>query len=199
MEHEPEFTQVQSLELIQTMINKARNRYSENGYSYLLWGWAVFICSVSQFILLHFLHSQYHYLVWVSMWLVLPYQLVYLRRRKKKVKVRTYTDEIISYVWITFVILMFLFGFMFGQIMGHEYYKYFNVALLALYGMPTFLSGIILKTRALVIGGIGCWVLSLGGHYLPYDYQLLLISLAVVIAWIIPGYVLRARFKKENA
>lgn len=198
MEQQPEFTHSQSLELIQTMINKARNKYSENGFAYLLWGWAVFVCSVTQFILLR-LQYTHHYVVWFAMWLVFIFQMIYVRRRKKQNKVRTYTDEILSYVWITFAILMFLFGFMFGQIMGMEYYKYFNTALLALYGMPTFLSGIILKTRALVIGGIGCWVLSLVGPFVPYDYQLLMISLAVVIAWIIPGYILQSKYKKDNA
>ncbi|WP_276479988.1 hypothetical protein [Paraflavitalea pollutisoli] len=198
MEQQPEFTHAQSLELIQSMIDKARNKYSENGFAYLLWGWAVFVCSVTQFILLR-MHFAHHYVVWFTMWIILIFQLIYARKRKKQNKVRTYTDEIVSYVWITFAILMFLFGFMFGQIMGKEYYKYFNTALLALYGMPTFLSGVILKTRALVIGGIGCWVLSLVGPFVPYDYQLLMISLAVVIAWIIPGYILQSKYKKDNA
>ena len=112
---------------------------------------------------------------------------------------RTYTDEIIGFVWLTFVVLMFLFGFLFGQIMGPEYYKFFNPALLALYGMPTFLSGIILKVRVLMIGGIACWLLSILASFVPYDYQLLMLSLAVIVAWIVPGYVLQAKHKKENA
>lgn len=198
MNQEPEFTHSQSLELIQTMIDKARNRYSENGFAYLLWGWAVFVCSITQFILLRYRYPH-HYVVWFTMWVILIFQLIYARKRKKQNKVRTYTDEILSYVWITFAILMFLFGFMFGHLMGKEYYKYFNPALLALYGMPTFLSGIILKTRALVIGGIGCWVLSVISPFIPYDYQLLMVSLAVVIAWIIPGYILQAKYKIDNA
>jgi hypothetical protein len=30
----------------------------------------------------------------------------------------------------------------------------------------------------------------------PPDYQLLLVPVAMVIAWIIPGYLLRAKYKK---
>jgi hypothetical protein len=51
----------------------------------------------------------------------------------------------------------------------------------------------------LVIGGIGCWVLSVIALYVPYDYQLLLVPAAMIIAWIIPGYLMRAKFKKVNA
>ena len=199
MEREAAFSQEQSLELIQSMINKARNRYSENGHLYLLWGWAVLICSISQFILLHFFQYPHHYLVWIAVWLVLIYQVVYIRRRNKNSKVRTYTDDIIGFVWLTFVILMFLFGFLFGQIMGPEYYKFFNPALLALYGMPTFLSGVILKARPLMIGGISCWTLSIIASFIPYEYQFLMLSLAVFVSWIVHCYALQARHKKENA
>jgi hypothetical protein len=199
MEKEPAFTEVQSLELIQSMINKAKNRFTENGHLYLLWGWAVLICSITQFILIHFVHYSRHYLVWTLTWLVVIYQMIYIYRREKKAKVKTYTDDIIGFIWITFVILMFLFGFLFGNVMGDEYYKFINPGFLALYGMPTFLSGVILRFRPLRIGGICCWVLSVAASYVLYDYQLLLLGLGVAIAWILPGYILKARYKKENA
>jgi hypothetical protein len=198
MEKEPAFTEVQSLELIQSMINKAKNRFTENGHLYLLWGWAVLICSITQFILLHFVHYSRHYLVWTLTWLIVIYQMIYIYRREKKAKVKTYTDDIIGFIWITFVILMFLFGFLFGNVMGEEYYKFINPGFLALYGMPTFLSGVILRFRPLRIGGICCWALSVAASYVFYDYQLLLLGLGVAIAWILPGYILKARYKKEN-
>jgi hypothetical protein len=199
MEKEPAFSEVQGLELIQSMINKAKNRFSENGHLYLLWGWAVLVCSVTQFILLHFVHYAQHYLVWTLTWLVVIYQTFYLYRRDKRKKVKTYTDDILGFIWMTFVILMFLFGFLFGQVMGEEYYKFINPGFLALYGMPTFLSGVILRFLPLRVGGVCCWVLSMAAPFVPYDYQILLLALGVVIAWIVPGYILQARFKKENA
>jgi hypothetical protein len=41
-----EFSPQDSLHLIESMINKARNRFSENGHLYLLWGWVILVCSV---------------------------------------------------------------------------------------------------------------------------------------------------------
>lgn len=137
-------------------------------------------------------------MVWFLTWLVFIYQMIYLARQKKREKVKTYTDDIIKIVWITFVVLMFLFGFLFGKLMGEEYYKFFNPGILALYGMPTVLSGAILKFRPLVIGGIVCWILSIISTYIPFQYQLLLLSAAVIAAWIIPGYLMRKRFKQNN-
>ena len=138
-----------------------------------------------------------HYMVWISMWLVLIYQMIYLSRQKKKEKVRTYTDDIMAVVWITFVVLMLLFGFLFGSILGPEYYRFINPGFLALYGMPTVLSGSILRFRPLIAGGIGCWLLAILSAFISYEYQLLLLSTAVAIAWIIPGYLLRIRPPKK--
>ena len=179
------------------MINKAKNRFGENGHLYLLWGWAVLICSLAQFILINVIKYEHHYIVWFSMWLVLIYQVIYVRRRKRKVVVRAYTDEIIGVVWITFVILMFLFGVLFGTVMGQDYYRFINPVFLALYGMPTVISGTILRFKPLVMGGICCWLLSIVSTFLPYDSQFLLLPLAVIAAWIIPGYLLRNKYQKS--
>jgi hypothetical protein len=189
----------ESFAIIESMINKAKNQFSESGHLYLLWGWAVFICSLSQFILMNFLHYEQHYIVWFSMWLVLIYQIIYLRKERRQKRVRTYTDEIIGFVWIAFFILMLLFGFLFGKLFDpNKYYAFIDPAFLALYGMPTFLSGIILKFRPLILGGICCWLLSILATFISPQYHLLLVALAMIIAWIIPGYMLRKKYKQQT-
>ena len=198
MINEPRLTESESFDIIREMINKAKGQFSENGHMYLLWGWVIFFCSIVQFYLIHQVQYEKHYMVWMLTWAAFIYQTVYLYRMRKKVRVRTYTDEMLSFVWITFVILMFLFGFLFGRILGENYYHLINPGFLALYGMPTFLSGIILRFRPLLIGGIFCWILSIVATFIPYDYQLLMLATAVIVAWIIPGYILRARYKKAN-
>jgi uncharacterized membrane protein len=189
----------QSLAVIQTMINTARNQFSENGHLYLLWGWVVVVCSVGQFILMNYVNYKHHSMVWMLTWAAFIYQVIYLVRNKRREKVKTYADRMLGYVWLVFVILMFLFGFLFGRELGDNYYRMMSPGFLALYGMPTFLSGMVLNFRPLMFGGISCWVLSVLGGFIPYEYQLLLLTAATIIAWIIPGYLLRHKYKKENA
>lgn len=193
---EENFSSADSLLIIESMINKAKNQFSENGHLYLLWGWAVLICSVLEFILLNYLHYEKHYIVWFSTWLIVIYQFIYLRRKKKQQRVRTYTDEIVGFVWIVFFILMILFGFFVSKLADDHYYTFINPVFLALYGMPTFLSGIILRFRPLIIGGISCWVLSVIATFISPQYHLLLLPVAMIIAWIIPGYMLRKKFRE---
>jgi hypothetical protein len=198
---EEAITQRESLALIESMINKAKNRFSENGFLYLLWGWVILFCSLGQYVLLYLVHYPRHYLVWLSTWLALIIQFIYIARKRRKKRVSTYTEEILRYVWITFVILMFLLGFIINAKPSSgaaPEYMLSGSVLLAMYGMPTFLSGIILRFRALVAGGVSCWVLSFLCGFMPGRYQLLFLAAGVIIAWIIPGYMLRARYKQEN-
>ena len=194
---EKELSPQQSLTLISEMINRAKDKFGENGHLYLLWGWTILICSLGQFILANYVKWEYHYMVWFSTWLVFIYQVIYLAKQNRNEKVKTYTDDIIKIVWITFVVLMFLFGFLFGKLLGEGYYKFFNPGILALYGMPTVLSGTILRFRPLIMGGIFCWILSIISTFIPFQYQLLLLSAAVIAAWIIPGYLLRSKYKQN--
>ena len=190
-----QFNEQNSLQLIESMINKAKNNFSESGTLYLLWGIVVFICSMVQFVAIHFYNNQNAYYIWFLTWLVVIYQVVFLSRRAKTEKAKTYTADIIKYVWICFVASMFLFIFI---LQYQKAYYSINPAILVLYGMPTFLSGIILKFKPLVAGGICCWGLSFGSVFVPDEYQLLFISAAVVLAWIIPGYLLRLKFKNQH-
>lgn len=197
--HEEKFSGQDSLAIIDSMINKAKNQFSENGHLYLIWGWTVFICSLLQFVLMNYLHYEKHYLVWISVWLILIYQVFYLRRQKKQRRVRTYTGEIIGYVWLTFVFLLVLFGFILGRVADSEKFAaLINPSILALYGMPTFLSGIILKFKPLVTGGICCWLLSVLSTFIPVEYHILLCAVAMVVAWIRPGYLLRKRYRQQQ-
>jgi hypothetical protein len=188
----------QSIELIQLMINKARNQFSENGHLYLVWGWVVLVCSVVEFILIRYFEYPHHYLVWMLTWLAVIYQFFYLYKNRKKEKVKTYTGEIVSYVWIAFVVLLLITLLISSAQPGNSNFKLISPFILALYGMPTFLSGKILRFPPLVLGGIGCWILAIIAVYISYDFQILFFGLSVIIAWIIPGFLLRKRYQTEN-
>ena len=195
----PEFTPEQSFQLIESMINTAKNRFVENGHMYLVWGWAVFICSIAQFVLLHFLHYDKHYMVWLVAIPVTVYMVYYIRRKHKKITVVTYSDSLVGYVWITFGVVIFLISWVIGIVMGGGYFVYIAPLTLALYGMPVFLSGIILKFRPLVWGGIGCWVLCVISVFITsFDYRFLFIPTSMLIAWILPGYMLRSKYKQSK-
>lgn len=189
----------QSLALIQSMINKAKNQFGENGHLYLVWGWVILFCSLLQFVLLNYLKYPNHEMVWMLTWVAVIYQFIYLYRNRKRVKVKTYMGDILSYVWLVFVVLLILNLSLISILLKSDAYKLINPVILSLYGMPTFLSGKVLRFTPLVTGGIACWILALIAAFIPPQFHMLLIGIAVIMAWIIPGYLLRKRYQTELA
>ena len=195
---ENNFTPQESLQLIESMINRAKDKYAEDGSLYLMWGWLVFICSLLQFLLLHVFQYEYHYLVWLATIPFFIFQYFYVSKKQKQQKVVTYADNIVGYVWLTFAIVIILLGFIVGLLTTGEYYTHIIHILLAIYGMPVFLTGVIVRFKPLTIGGIACWILCIISCFITiYDYQFLLIPVAMLVAWVIPGYLLRAKYKQQ--
>ncbi|MBL0356163.1 MAG: hypothetical protein IPP72_04435 [Chitinophagaceae bacterium] len=192
---EAELSPQESLILIDSMINKARNRFSENGFMYLLWGWLIFVCSVGQFILIELNWFSHPEIIWASTWLAVIYQAIYFSLRKKKTNVKTYSDEIISSIWISFGVCMFILVFILSR---YNAWSIMYPLILMIYGIPTFLSGTVMQFKPLKKGGIICWALALVATFVSPLYMLLLLAMAVVAAWIIPGYLLRKKFNDEN-
>ena len=188
-------TETESIQLITSMINRAKNRFNETGFLYLLWGWVVLSCCVIQFVAMYFFDIQGAYYVWNSTWLVLIFQIFFLRKKRKQINVRTYTDDINKFVWIVFGICSILLVFILIQL---RMYEVINPFILVMYGMPTFLSGIILKFKPLVIGAIGCWVFAIISPFINVNFHLLLIAGSIIAGWIIPGYLLKAKYKNDN-
>ena len=183
------------MQLITSMINKAKNQFSESGTLYIMWGWLILICCLVQFVALYFFSNQNAYYIWYITWLAPLYQVIYLRQKKRSSKTRTYTGEMIGFVWLVFIICLALIVFILIHLRA---YNGINSAVLVMYGMPTLLSGVILKFKPLKIGAIGCWLFAVLSTLMMYEFQLLLIAAAVIIAWIILGYLLKRKFRKEQ-
>lgn len=195
METSDNFSPQESLAMIEGMINKAKNKFSDDSFLYLLWGWVVFGCSIGHFIMLKFNLFKNPEIIWMLTWVTVIIQIVYLIKQKKKERVKTYTDEIINYLWVTFGLSMFLITVILTK--TNTWILMYPIVLM-LYGIPTFLSGVIMRFTPLKVGGIVCWGLSIAATIVQPIYVLLLLSLAMLAAWIIPGYLLKARFKKET-
>ncbi len=189
------FSPKESLLLIDNMINQAKNRFSENGFLYLMWGWLIFFCSIGHFILIKMNWVKHPEIIWASCWLAVIFQIFYLLRRKKKETVKTYSENIIGFVWMSFGFTM---GIISVIVAKTENWEIVNSLILMLYGTPTFLSGVVMQFKPLKIGGIICWLLAILSVFVSSIYVLLLLATAVIAAWIIPGYLLRAKYNLLN-
>lgn len=188
---EENFTPQQSLQLIESMIRKVRNDLGANRFYFLLWGWLTFAAIIFQFLLKVVFDYRYHYLVWLA---VIPAAIITMVKANKQSRSapKTYVGESMGYLWmgigISFSILTFIVSASVGWLKAWPFFILF-------YGLGTFVSGMFLKFRPLVIGGIINWLLACICVLLPYDYQLLTAAAAVFISYIIPGHSLQTNRK----
>jgi len=194
--HEKTLTEQESLLLIGQMIQQARESVQENGFIFLLWGWLVLAASLTNYVLLYAFGYEHHYLPWpVLMTLGGLVSMIYARRQSKNESgVKTHLGTFMKYLWIAFgVSLAFVLLYMskIGIEAGYP-------LILLIYGIGTFVTGGALNFRPLVIGGICCWILAVLATFFDFQVQLLLLSLAIVVSYIIPGHLLKSRAAHEK-
>jgi hypothetical protein len=188
--------ETESLALISSMIKRTEGTLTDNGFYFLLWGWLVFVASSVQYILIRCGQPEISNYTWA---ILMPLggiiSAIHGRKDEKKKKVKTYTDEMLSYALFAFGAALFI-VLIFMSINGGWQLAY--PMIMMVYGMWLFMSGGILKFRPLMIGGIINFACSIAGFYSHSIELILLLSFAVLAGYIIPGHMLNAKFKREN-
>jgi hypothetical protein len=191
MEEEKQFSEKESLQLINRMIHEAKGYYYESGIAALLYGFTVFICSVLTYFtdrkLIDFPFHPFYILIpvfFVQAW------IQYKEEKKKKAK--TFTDEAIDYIWLGFFISVF--AVFCGSFAGISYILITIVLFLTAFA--TFLTGMIAKFRYHIISSFVCFGIAIASFFVLGPVIYLLLAATAILTWIIPGFILNATLKK---
>ena len=193
MENEKQLTESESLEVIQRMIQTVKNDLEDNSFYFLLWGWLVFVASLGHFFLwkMDYSHPE---IVWLLMPAGAVITFIYGMKQGKKQKVKTYIDDIMKYVLISFLVSLCIVLFFQVSLKLNCY-----PMVMMIYGMWLFISGGAIKFKPLIIGGIINWILCIAAFFVSFEMQLLLLALAVLLGYIIPGHMLKSKYNKQKA
>ncbi len=186
---EPEekmMTGEESLKIITDMINRTKVNIGQGSFHLLFWGWLILICSLSDFILMRFMEFEHSYYVW---FLVIPgvfVSMIYGFAKGRKARVHTYAERLYMWTWLGFfVVFIALFIIQFKRM------EAFGLYILLLAGFATYVSGIIIRFRPLIIGGISFWVIAVAVSFAGPSIAPLGMPLAVITGYLVPGYMLK--------
>jgi hypothetical protein len=186
-----ELSTEKSLKLINQMIYEAKGYYHESGLSALVYGLSVFTCSL----LAYAMEKGYLQLPFTPFWLLVPVffiQTFIQMREEKKKKAKTFTDEAIDYVWMGY----FLAAILAASFVGITYKSV--TVFLFLTGYAAFLTGMIAKFTYHRITGVISMLIAAYSFYQQDESIFLLLALVAILVWIIPSFILRAHFNKQN-
>ncbi|HTF18677.1 MAG TPA: hypothetical protein VK658_11420 [Chryseolinea sp.] len=187
METPNELTASQSLDLISRMIREAKGRVQQNSFYFLLWGWVILMANLGVFILTKMAYP-YPYIVWaitVPAWII---SIVWGFRQRRNAQTTTHFGRISTALWFSLGVVIFTIVAFGGQINFQV-----NPIILLISAIPTFTSGIILKFRPLILGGILFWVSGVASFLVPRELQPLIGAVAIACCYLVPGYMLKNR------
>ena len=192
---EQPFSAAESLRLIQQMLQTAKQDLSDNSFDLLLWGWLVLVAALVHYGLLQ---AQFDkpWLAWpLLMGLGTVVAFVHGLRRHRRERTRTAQTDLLQFLWAGFGVLMLMLigvGIVSGWSRAYP-------LIIALYGLGTFATGGALRFRPLIWGGAACWLLATAAFRVGFDTQLLLVAAAVLVAYVVPGHLLRNQYRRGRA
>jgi hypothetical protein len=190
---EKEMTGEESLKIITEMINKTKVNIRQSSFHLLFWGWLIFVCSLSEYLLWKFTDFTHPYYIW---FFVLPGSIVsfvYGFMTGRKARVHTYADYLYVWTWMGFLIASVVLFIVRSSEMQN-----FALYMLILAGFPTFMSGIILRFKPLIAGGISFWIIALIVNFSGPAFSPLGMPLAVMLGYLIPGYILKNKIDHDK-
>ncbi|MBC7936978.1 MAG: hypothetical protein H7Y86_16645 [Rhizobacter sp.] len=208
-----ELSHQESLALINTMINKAKDSFHSTGVGAMMWGVVVAICALVKLAEIHFRFRLPFDINLLSVVALVPQIILSIRERKKKRAV-SYDDAFIGPVWMGFGICLFLLIFIINmmfdgygpvyreyiQLAGHkpvfQFQEFILPLFLMLYGLPTFITGVGSKFKPMLLGGIICWVSCIIAVFTEVRIDFMLTAFSALTAWFIPGLLMEKEYRR---
>ncbi len=204
-------TEQDSLKIITEMISKTRASSDDNGFEPIVWGSVVTICSLVTALQMFGVIGSLPFEIWNLIFVALAFQLGYTFLQTRRRKVKSFNDVALSFTWIAFGVSMGIMAFIISGIEADVFDKipnykevrgnfrlgnHYTGIYLLIYGIPTFITGGIMKFKPMLIGGIICWVLALISVMTSAKIDFIFTAIAASSAWLIPGLIVNANYRK---
>jgi hypothetical protein len=182
----------ESFQIIKKMIEDEKVRFNENGFVYLFWGWLAIFCAALEYtLMISGVHQSYY--AWFGMLLGGIFMGFYFRKKKEGTSMPL-TGRVLSITWIFIGLNIFTFAFIFPVTAGNLLLFF----ILAMIGVGTIVSGSLLRFSWLTVGGIICNILAFVSIVANPSMNSIIMIVAIIFADLIPGYMLRAKYRNNH-
>ncbi|MES2777435.1 MAG: hypothetical protein V4722_24865 [Bacteroidota bacterium] len=220
-DNEKNMSEQESLQLIADMIQKAKGSFHDSGTSAILWGSVIGLAGLISFVQSYFKFSIGFDIWWLIFAAIIPQVIISINETRQR-KVTGHDTTMVNAIWTVYGISVFALLFYVNVVPGVsdaffanegkeltiknlqtgtvENFKLFipgQVSLyLILFAIPTLATGIGRKFKPMLLGGIACYIFFVVSCYTAITWDTLLMSLAGIFNWLIPGLILRNRYLK---
>lgn len=194
-----DLTPEESFTIIDKAISNFKTNYKESAQIFLLWGWVLTVACFNQFIILQMLQSKEAYeqigLYSIGNWILLVligfiFQFFIVKKINKEKKVYSYLEDYLKSLWMVVVVSIFV-----AAIISFKLEIKLLPIILLIAGIGTTTTGLLIKFRPLIIGGIIFFIFSIAATFVSGEYFNLLAGAAIICGHLIPGYLLKSAKK----
>lgn len=188
---ERELTPSESLKVIESMIQQAKQSFHRLSFYFLLWGCLLTLATLFEYAMATTGHA-YGWVAWPVMFVLgSVLSLSYGARESKRQGSETMMDRVLQWIWFGFIITMVVMNVCAVATQQNP-----GPTITILTGLPTFVTGAIVRFKPLVIGGVLFWCIGAVGSFVPGTMGALLFVVAMLFGYIVPGLMLK---RQENA
>ncbi len=182
-----ELTPSESLKLIETMIGQAKQSFQRNSFYFMLWGVLLIAAMAVNYLMAANGDPRGSYAWGVVGILGGIASWAYGAREAKRQHVSSFMDRVMIWLWLGF--LATLLTSLFGSAIAGQAWSVGSIIVLT--GLPTFVTGQLLRFRPLIFGGILFWVLGAVSFFVDVQTTALLYIAAMFFGYLVPGYLLK--------
>jgi len=188
----------ESLEVIRKMIEETKKAVAYSGEIYIVWGVITLLAILGTYILVFFRLYQYISIDWIGlMSLGCAYSIYQGVTQKRKAKITSFSTKAMGYTWfgcgVTLMILAFvapLAGVYSGQMVP--------AVVAVVIGCGYFITAQLCHWKLLSWSSLLWWGGGVVMMFLRTEYSLLVFAFLIILGYLIPGFILRANYKKQN-
>ena len=187
------------IRLIKEMVEKTRKATAESGSLFIFWGFLIIVAIIAMYVLAYF--HKFHW-IWVN-WIACAvigwgYSALYGIRQERTQKTRTYAQMAAKHLSIACGAAYLMAAFVFPLL---KLYSYNAIGILVAFisGILIFVMGGIYEWNLLKWCGLLWWLGAVGMTFVPGDYRTLCLIPLIILGYLVPGLILRSRYKKEQS
>ena len=204
---ENNFTEQDSMKLINEMISQARNNFQEGGIRTSIFsGYVVAATAFANFILIHTLDDpNQSFWIWLTMIPMIIISRIIKRRYSRSATVKTHIDKIVRHIWNAFAISVAIFLI---TIYGTAYALHsgflgilITPIILTMMGAAQFITSIACRFRPYLYGACIFWggalICTLSYIFASSDIQFIILGICAILGLCVPGHIANRKAVKN--
>jgi hypothetical protein len=189
MDTEKVLSPQESLQLIANVVSATKENYKNQSVFFILWGILVAAASFGQYALIQFSDIRPSALPWMILMPIGVLLSIYFgKKQSSERKTLTFYNNFLNMMWIVLYVAFFL-----TIVICLSMKVSPTVFAMLLAGIGTSISGLVMKSKAFIAGGILFAVTAIACTQVDASTQLLLSGVASLLGYVLPNYFLTSK------